>query len=82
MAQYYNLKNKNGVIVTQVLKGSNADKAGLKPEDIIIEANNEKVRNDQDIIFIVQDMRSGDILKLKAIRKGSEENIEFKLEKK
>jgi serine protease Do len=82
MAQYYNLKNKNGVIVTQVLKGSTADKAGLKPEDIITEANDEKIRNEQDIIFIVQDMRSGDILKLKIIRKGSEDNIEFKLEKK
>jgi len=79
LAKYYNLENKDGVIVTQVLKGGIADNAGLKTEDIIIFANDEKITNEQDLIFAINDMRVGDILKLKVLRNGSEEIIEMKL---
>jgi len=79
LAKYYKLDNKNGAIVTQIIKNGNAEKAGLRVEDIIIEANGEKVRNDQDLVFIVNDLRVGDIIKLKILRNNSEEIIELKL---
>lgn len=80
IAKYYKLDDVSGVIVTQVQKGSIADKAGLKPEDIIIYANKDKIRNEQDLVYTVNDMRKGDTLKLKIIRNGSESTIEMKLE--
>lgn len=79
LAKYYKLDNKNGAIVTQIIKNGNAEKAGLRVEDIIIEANGEKIRNDQDLVFIVNDLRVGDIIKLKILRNNSEEIIELKL---
>ncbi|MCX6160654.1 MAG: trypsin-like peptidase domain-containing protein [Ignavibacteriae bacterium] len=79
IAKYLNLKNKNGVVVTQVQKGSAADNAGLKPEDVIISVNGINVRSEQDLILEVNDLRLGDILNMKVIRAGDEKTIEFKL---
>ena len=79
LAKYYKLDSKDGVIVTQILRGGISDKAGLKAEDIIIYANDEKITNEQDLVFTINDMRVGDVLKLKVLRNGSEEIIEMKL---
>lgn len=80
IAKYYNLKTKTGVIVTQVYRGGSADKAGLQPEDIIIEANGEPIREERDLIFAVNDSKKGDVLVLTIIRNGSEKKIDLKLE--
>jgi serine protease Do len=80
IAKYYNLKDKYGVIVTQVVKNGSADNAGLKPEDIILVANGEKIRNEQDLVMVVNDMRKGEILKMDILRNGDKKNIEMKLE--
>lgn len=80
IAKYLNLTDKNGVVVVQIQKGSASDKAGLKVEDVIIAVNNDKIRNEQDLVFAINDKRKGDVLKLKIIRSGSEKEIEMKLE--
>ena len=56
-----------------------SDIAGLKAEDVVIEANNEKIRNEQDLIFVINDLENGDMLKMKILRGGSEREIEFEL---
>jgi len=79
IAKYLKLDKAQGVVVTEVQKGSLSDKAGLKPEDVIISANNENIKSEQDILFVVNDLRTGDNLKLKILRSGSEKEIEMKL---
>lgn len=79
IAKYYNLEDTKGVIVTQVARGGAADDAGLKPEDIITQANGEIIRNEQDILSVVNDLRVGEVLKLKIIRSKAEKEIEIKL---
>jgi len=79
IAKYLKLDKIQGVVVTEVQKGSLSDDAGLKPEDVIIMANGEKINNEQDLLFIINDMRIGETLTMKIIRNGSEKEIEFKL---
>lgn len=79
IAKYLKLDKVEGVVVTEVQRGSLSDNAGLKPEDVIIEANGERIRNEQDLLFIVNDMRTGENLKMKVIRSGSEREIEMRL---
>lgn len=79
IANYYGLKNQNGVIVTQVMNGSISSNAGLKSEDIIIEVNGEKIMNEQDVIYAINDLQVGDTVKMKILRSGNEEEIEMKL---
>ncbi|MEO8665155.1 MAG: trypsin-like peptidase domain-containing protein [Ignavibacteria bacterium] len=79
IAKYLKLEKTEGVVVTEVQKGGLSDNAGLKPEDVIFEANGQKIRNEQDLLFVVNDMRTGEELKMKIMRSGSEKDIEMKL---
>ncbi len=79
IAKYLKLDKITGVVVTDVQKGSLSDNAGLKAEDVILEANGQKIQTEQDLLFVVNDLRTGDTLKLKIIRSGSEKDLEMKL---
>ncbi|CAN5626464.1 trypsin-like peptidase domain-containing protein [soil metagenome] len=79
IAKYYDLPNKMGVIVTQVQKGSVSSEAGLQPEDIITEVDGIKIKNEQDLILEINDLRKGDEVHLKIIRNKSEKTIDFTL---
>lgn len=79
IAKYLKLEKMEGVVVTDVQKGSLSDNAGLKPEDVIINANGEEIKNEQDLLFVVNDLKTGDSLKLKIIRNGNEKEIDMNL---
>ncbi len=79
IAKYLGLEKPVGVVVTDVQRGGLSDVAGLKPEDVIIEANGEKIRNEQDLIFVINDLEDGDMLKMKILRSKSEREISFEL---
>ena len=79
IAKYLKLEKAEGVVIVEVQKGGLSDNAGLKPEDVVIEANGEVVRNERDLLFIVNDLKTGEVLKMKIIRNGSEKEIEIKL---
>jgi serine protease Do len=68
IAEYYNLSTSGGVIITQVASGSPADKAGLKVGDIILEVENYKINNEQTLIGVFQEFRTGQTVSLKIVR--------------
>jgi serine protease Do len=82
IAQYFKLKNVQGAIVVNVEKGSEADKEGVKAEDIILSVNGEKAAADSDFWGIITDMNIGDKIKLKILRNGEEIEKEFELKVK
>ncbi len=79
IAKYLGLEAPIGVVVTDVQRGGLSSEAGLKPEDVIIEANGEKIRNEQDLIFVINDLEDGDMLNMKILRNKSESSISFEL---
>jgi serine protease Do len=64
LANYYNLGTTKGVIVTQVISGSPADKAGVKPGDIIIDVNNYKINDAETLEGVFQEFRAGQTITL------------------
>jgi serine protease Do len=82
IAQYFKLNNVQGVIVVSVDKGSASDDEGIKPEDIILSVNGEKIGTDSDFWGIITDMNIGDKITLKILRSGSEIEKEFELKVK
>ncbi len=82
IAQYFKLNNVQGAIVVSIDKGSMAEKEGLKPEDIILSVNGEKIGSDADFWGIIVDMNVGDKIKLKILRSGEETEKEFELKVK
>jgi serine protease Do len=68
VARYFDLQKAEGVIISDVKKKSPGEEAGLKPGDIILEVNGEKITDEGNLIAIVQESKEGDILKLKILR--------------
>lgn len=68
IARYFNLAKAEGVIVSDVKEKSPAEKSGLKAGDIIVEVNGVKIQDQQTIVALFQEARSGDTMKLKVYR--------------
>lgn len=81
LARYFGLEQERGVVVANVERNSAADRAGVKVGDVIIEANGQRVRNEQELMFAVREMRAGEILKLKIFRERKLIELSLKLEK-
>ncbi len=82
IARYFGLPKAEGVIISDVKKNSPAEKAGIKVGDIILEVNGSKIQNEDDLIAIVHDARTGDVLKLKVYRDRKTFTTEMTLEKR
>ncbi|MFN3385150.1 MAG: S1C family serine protease [Candidatus Thermochlorobacter sp.] len=81
LARYFGVEQGRGVVVVNVEKGSTAERAGVKVGDVIIEADGQRVRNEQELMFAVRELRAGDILRLKVMRDKKLIDINVKLEK-
>ena len=65
-----------------VVKGSTADKAGLKEYDIILECNKEKITERNSLAHILQKFKVNDEVFLKVLRNKKEIIVKVKLEEK
>ncbi len=68
LAKFYKLENNQGALVTDVVKGSPADIAGLKQEDIIIAFNDQPVESINSFRTAVSLMPPGSKISLKVKR--------------
>jgi len=75
LAKALGLANNRGAVVAQVVAGSPADKAGIKLQDIIVEANGHELRDFNELRNMVGLMRVGDKLELKILRDGRPQAI-------
>lgn len=82
VARYFRLGSTSGVIVTEVDRGSAADKAGLKVGDIIFKVNDKRIEDENDIYSIIDasDLRGGDRVNLTVLRERRVLNIALRLE--
>src|SRR3989339_532002 len=65
-----------------VVKGSSADKAGIKEWDIIIECNNEGITIKNPLAHILQKCKIGGEITIKVLRDGKKLELKAKLEEK
>ncbi|MCC5831848.1 MAG: DegQ family serine endoprotease [Chlamydiales bacterium] len=75
LATFYKLKTPNGALVTDVIKGSPADTAGLKQEDIIIRYNGTPVESLSAFRNYVSLLAPGSKLNLHVNRDGREREM-------
>lgn len=77
-ARYYNFPR--GVFVSEVEKGGAADKAGIKPYDIIIGIEDEPVTSINEMNEIKNKYKAGDTIKITINRSGEDMDIKLTLE--
>ncbi|EGL35567.1 trypsin [Parvimonas sp. oral taxon 110 str. F0139] len=71
----------SGVYIHEVLSGSPAESAGLKPKDIITKVGDTKVTSNSSLKAALLNYKIGDKVKLEVYRDGKATTIEVKFEK-
>lgn len=63
-------ENYNGIYVTKVNKNGDSYKSGLRPTDIIIEVDDKKFNDIEEVLEMVKNKRNGDTVTCKVMRSG------------
>lgn len=75
LAKSFGLKDAYGALVSDVVPGSPAEKAGLKRGDVIVELNKKSVKEHRELPRMVALMPPGEKVFFKVLRDGKEEII-------
>jgi serine protease Do len=68
----FGLKDKEGVLVSDVFKGSPAEKAGIERGDVIVEFDGKPVADSKDLPRIVASTAVGKTVNVRLLRNGQE----------
>jgi serine protease Do len=75
IADSLKLKEAQGALVAEVMKGSPAERAGLRTGDVIVEFDRKQVRESSDLPTQVARVAPGTTVQLKILREGREVSI-------
>jgi serine protease Do len=82
LAEYFGLKDTKGVLIPEVHEGSAAEKAGLKPNDIIVEFNGKKVESTRELQKCVAMLEPGTSVEIVVFRGGEKSTLTAELAKR
>jgi serine protease Do len=75
LARTYKLKEAKGAIIADVTEGSPADKAGLKPDDVVIAVDGRAVQDHSDLTSYIASRAPDTTVHLKVLRNGVEKDV-------
>jgi S1-C subfamily serine protease len=81
MAEALGLKIARGALVTKVIAESPADKAGLKPGDVVVAINGRSVEHPDALGYRLTTAGLGTTVKLTVSENGTERELALKLER-
>ena len=75
LRDYFKVKSDGGVLISEILDNSPAEKSGLKSGDIIIAINNKEILDTFDLTRAVRKYEPEDEILIKIVRKGRVKKI-------
>jgi serine protease Do len=81
LAERFDVEVHQGVVVTQVMNDTPAEKAGLKPGDVIVEFNGEKVTRPNQLQGLVERTKVNSNQSMLVVRDGDRIELNVKVEK-
>ena len=75
LARSYHLKEAKGAIIADVTEGSPAEKAGLKPDDVVIGVDGRDVRDNSDLTSYIASRPPDSTVHLKILRNAAEKDV-------
>jgi membrane-associated protease RseP (regulator of RpoE activity) len=78
----YNLSQPRGVAVTQVIKDSPAEKAGLRKDDVILRVDGENVTSVRKLNRLVSEIAPDQSVRITVSRSGSEQELSATISKR
>jgi serine protease Do len=74
------LKDTNGALVSDVVKGGPAEKAGIKTGDVIVSFDGKNIKDAKDLPFIVSTTSDGKNVKVEVFRNDDKKTFDIKVE--
>ncbi|MCZ7356649.1 MAG: trypsin-like peptidase domain-containing protein [Candidatus Methanoperedens sp.] len=81
LVAYYNLPTEKGVVVTNVVAGSEADRSGIEVADILVRMDDIEINNVRDLIKVLNKHKVGDRVSMEFFRGPGKVKLKTVLEK-
>ncbi|MHB8938355.1 MAG: Do family serine endopeptidase [Thiobacillus sp.] len=78
LAESFNLKSAEGALIAGVLKSGPADAGGVRPGDILLAVNGNKVSNSATLLNLIAALKPGEVAQLTVLRK--EQSLDLKVQ--
>jgi serine protease DegQ len=82
LAENFGLKNKSGAIIAGVVKDGPADKAGIKPGDILIAVEGKTISDTTEMLDLIAQLTPGNTAKMTVIRKSLQSTVNVTIGKR
>jgi len=79
LAKAFKRSDASGALVSAVIEGSPAEKAGVKAGDVIIELDGKKVAKSEDLPRLVADVHVGNEVPMVVVREGKDVRLTAKI---
>jgi len=82
LADSFGLNRKSGAIIAGVVRGGPADKAGMKPGDILAVVDGKQVASTNDMLNLIAQLVPGGKTRMTVIRKNQESTVDVLIGKR
>ena len=82
LAESFHLKDAQGVIVAGILRNGPADKAGLKPGDIIKKLNDQEIDSTKRVMNTIAAIKPDSKITLEIVRQGKDMTLKGKVDQR
>jgi serine protease DegQ len=76
LAESFGLAKRSGTIIAGVLKGGPADRAGMRPGDILIAVDGKKLANTTEMLNSIAQLKPGERARLRILRRDMESTLD------
>lgn len=82
LAESLNLKQKSGTIITAVVRNGPADKAGMKPGDLMLSVDGKPIRDTTQMVNLIAQLTPGNTARVIVLRKNQETALDIVIGKR
>ncbi|OIP12222.1 MAG: 2-alkenal reductase [Betaproteobacteria bacterium CG2_30_59_46] len=82
LAETFKMSKANGVLIAGVLRGGPADRAGIKPGDVLLEISGRPVNDSTEMLNQVSGLMPGKVAALKILRNLTEAQLQVSIGKR
>jgi len=82
IAESFGLEQKSGAIVAGVLQGGPADKAGIKPGDVLTSVNGEAITDTTRLLNVIAQIKPGTDARIHLVRKNKDMDLDVLIGKR